>query len=245
MEYIFLEKSVFLIKKRILVIGDIHIGFEDFFLDKKTNQKNNSIEKTINEIKKIILEIKKRKYIVEKIIFLGDICDSFRSNKERKKDFLKLFNFLKNYFSEKNIIFIKGNHDFFDPTPKKNIKKYHIEKEILFIHGDKKISNIKQNKIKIIFSAHLHPFLYVEKNKNLKKGFYKCFLKGTYKNKKIIILPSFFELIEGTPLNEYDYFYIESFSFLPKKDILDFEIFVFEKDKIFQLGKVKDLFLEE
>ena len=66
-----------------------------------------------------------------------------------------------------------------------------------------------------------------EKNKRFEK--FKCFLKGKYKNKLLIVQPSFNLLTIGTDILKQR---LQS-PFL--KDIKDFEVFIVE-DKIYDFG---------
>ena len=51
------------------------------------------------------------------------------------------------------------------------------------------------------------------------------------KNKTFIILPSFLGFVEGTPVNEYKDYYMESFSIIPEQNILNAQVNIIGKDK--------------
>jgi len=89
--------------------------------------------------------------------------------------------------------------------------------------------------------GHLHPATYLtDKIGCIKKEKYKCFLIGKWKNKKIIILPSFFSLIEGTDIEQdkdYGKNKYKDFSIIPKKKLKKFNIFIVGKDKIYEFKK--------
>ena len=73
--------------------------------------------------------------------------------------------------------------------------------DILIMHGHKEIK-IPKN-IKTIVIAHEHPAV------SLKDGprqeTYKCFLKGKYKRKELIVLPSLNLVTEGTDMLKQDF----------------------------------------
>ena len=152
--------------------------------------------------------------------------------------------FLKQEIQEENIIFIKGNHDTMDFTYGKMVN-YHIEPEsgIAFVHGHKNFPEVFDKKVQVIVSGHLHPSIVLAEKPGIKKESYKCFLEGNYKGKTFIVLPSFVDYYEGTPVNFYkdDYLDIESFFIVSKKEILKFKIHVIGKDKIYDFGRVGDL----
>ena len=68
--------------------------------------------------------------------------------------------------------------------------------EILITHGDIIDENSKDKKIKIMIIGHEHPSIVLDSG--LRQEKYKCFLKGKYKNKELIVMPSSNTLIEGS-----------------------------------------------
>mgnify|MGYP001574584138 CR=1 FL=1 len=75
----------------------------------------------------------------------------------------------------------------------------------------------------------MHPAISIAKN--VKKEIYKCFLVGKYKDKEIVILPSFFPLIEGADVN------IEDTNLAFKLNLRGFEVYVVG-DKVYDFGKL-------
>ena len=64
---------------------------------------------------------------------------------------------------------------------------------------------------------------------------YKCFLKGKWKNKELIAVPSFNPLLEGIDVLKEKLLS----PFLDK--ISSFEVFIINKGEVFKFGKVKDI----
>ena len=76
-KYSFIGKSLFFEKERIVVFGDLHLGYEE-------NLRLHGLEIPINQFKEMKEEVKNTlKFIkttwgkIEKIIFLGDVKHSF------------------------------------------------------------------------------------------------------------------------------------------------------------------------
>ena len=63
---------------------------------------------------------------------------------------------------------------------------------------------------------------------------FKCFIKGKWKGKEIIVTPSFSPIVQGTDILKEKLLS----PFLKKVD--DFDVFV-AGDKIYEFGKVKNL----
>ncbi len=239
-KYIFINKSLFFPDKGILVIGDLHLGYEHMLRKSGIIVPITQINELIKELKKLIKGIKKE-YSLKKIVFIGDIKHSFRFEWMEKREFIEVFEIIKKEVGKNNIIFIKGNHDTIDYSFNGKMKNYYVDEDTIFIHGHKQFKKIEDKKIKTIVMGHLHPSVVLSDRQNIKREKYKCFLVGKWKSKKIIILPSFLSMIEGSNVNEYDYAYEDYFSIIPKKNLLNFEVHVIGKDSVYNFGKVRSL----
>jgi len=241
MKYEFMDKAVFFPEKGILAIGDLHVGYEQSLRDSGILLPENQIKDIIEDLGKIIRKIKEKKQRLRKIIFLGDIKHYFGYEWKERFYFNKIVNFLLEHIEEKNIILIKGNHDTFDFTGKK-MKDYHLEGDIVFLHGHKSFKEIFDKNIKIIVSGHLHSSVLLEDSQGIKREKYKCFLVGKLKGKTIIVLPSFFRMVEGTPINDQVYENNEDFSIIPSKSIQKFRAHVIgENGEVFDFGEVRNI----
>ncbi len=198
----FINKAVWL-EEGILVIADLHIGYEENLIKKGVFLPRMQYKKTIKDLERIFCLLEEEDKKVEKVIILGDLKHEFGSiSRQEWKETLDLIDFLKE--NGKNVILIKGNHDnILNPIVKKKgleVKEYYIKDDKAFIHGDKKVSLDK--KVKCLFLGHLHPAITIKKE--AKQETYKCFLTGRWKSKQVVILPSFFPLTEGSDVNFYD-----------------------------------------
>lgn len=204
------DRCLFWKDKKILIVGDLHLGYEDNLAERGFAVPRSQFDQTKEIFERIFNKIGK----VEKIILLGDIKHVFgKIMKQEFFDFeqlIKLFN--ENIENKREIIITKGNHDtILEPLSKKysNIilcDKYIIE-NTLFLHGDSKsvrenYQNIKSKEIKLIIIGHFHP-AYILKDKNsVKQEKYKCFLYGfsSEYQKEVVFVPSFFPLVEGSDI---------------------------------------------
>lgn len=237
----FIDKALFIPEYGILVIGDLHLGYEKMLRELRIFVPEMQPEQILKSLKKIISEITTKNYKLKKVIFLGDIKHFFGYEKNKRFSFRNILNFLLKYIEDKDIILIKGNHDKFDFADKK-MKNYYILDDIAFVHGHMGFKAIFDEKIKTIIMSHLHPAVILPDKQNIKREKFKCFLVGNYKRKRLIILPSFFEIVEGTNVNDYDDEYGDYFSILPKKAIVNLEVYAIgENDKFYNFGKIKDL----
>jgi len=222
-----IETGLFLRKEKILIINDLHIGYEEAL-----HKKGVFVPKfQISEIIKILERIMKR-VNPKKIVLNGDIKHEFgRVLRQEWRDVLQLMDFLQKNCEE--IIIIQGNHDpILAPIAVRKrinlVKEYKVG-DVIIVHGDELIDC--QEKIVII--GHEHTAITIREGGKREK--YKCFLKGKWKGKELIVVPSFNPLLEGTDILKEELLS----PFL--SDINNFELYVVSKEEVFPFGKVKDV----
>lgn len=240
-QYEFIDKSLFFPKQGILTIGDLHIGYDYMLRQSGVLIPERQVEGILFELKQIIKKIKSKGHKINKIVFLGDIKHAFSYEFQERNEFLEIIDFLTEHVPEKNIILIQGNHDTMDYSTEKVMKPYHIEEGIAFVHGHETYSDIYDKNVKLIVSGHLHPTVVLEESPGVKRENYKCFLVGKLEGKETIVLPSFLGITEGGPVNSYKDYFVDSFSIIPQKDILKFNIKVVSGNQVYDFGKVGDL----
>jgi len=240
-DYLFIGKTIFFPKHGILAVGDLHLGYEYKMQQSGVLVPEAQVEEIKTELKEIFEEIKEKNFKLKKIVFIGDIKHSFSYEWKEKNYFREILSFLKNYIEDKNIILIKGNHDTIDYSFSERLKDYFIEGELAFSHGHEAFPEIFDKKIKTIVIGHLHPSIILSDKQNIKREKYKCFLVGKFREKEIIILPSFLATIEGTTINSINDEYEDYFSIIPKKSLMSFETFVVGEKEVYDFGKIKKL----
>jgi uncharacterized protein len=233
-KYILLNKAIFFPEKGILAIADLHIGYEQMLKENGLTFPLSQLEETKKEIREII---KKLKSPLKKIILLGDVKHYFPYEKKEKFEIKELIGFLEEFVPLKKIKIISGNHE----KVKLNNLEYSdfiLEKEIFFTHGDKLFKEIENKKIKYLVIGHLHPAIILKEG--IKKEKYKCFLTGKWKGKKVIVLPSFLSINEGTQINEIKELEKE-FSIIPIKEVKKFKVHIIGKEKVYDFGKLNNI----
>lgn len=193
----FIGKSLLLTyeEERVLVIGDLHLGYGDALKSTGYMIPVNIIEKTIEDLRELFAFVG----TVNKIILLGDVKHAFGYILQgERSEISQLFNFIKPFTSE--IIVIKGNHDsILAPLTKEfglSLVDYYVWNSCAFVHGDKDLPILHEKDSSIWIMGHFHPAVTLKEG--AKQETYKCFLDGTYKKKRVLILPSFFSVNEGS-----------------------------------------------
>ena len=198
----YLGKCLFLKRERILVIGDLHLGYEESLNNSGVFVSRKMFEEVISYLDKVFFRTGR----VEKVVLLGDVKHGFGNIiRQEWNDVISLMDYLREKSEE--IIIVKGNHDvILEPIVKKReciiLKDFYIYEDFCFLHGDRNFEEINNKKIRYWIMGHGHPAVKIGDGVKVEK--YKCYLEGTYEKKKIIIVPSFFEGNLGSDPREND-----------------------------------------
>ena len=240
-KYVFIGKSLFFPKEKIVVIGDLHLGYESALRSRGLEVPIRQFEEVIEELEQTLDNIKARYGKIEEIVFLGDIKHHFNYLATEKEEIKKLISFLRKKGLEENrIIFVRGNHEKNEKSGK--YCDFYIVKDIAFIHGHKEYLEIYDKNINLIVMGHLHPTVTISDKMKIKNEKFKCFLVGKYKKKEIVVLPSFIAVTEGVSVSEFDQ-NERDFSIIPQKELLDFEVYVCSNlgEEALNFGKLKNI----
>jgi uncharacterized protein len=242
-----IDLALYLKKQNTLIIADTHIGYEEALNKRGVFIPRFQFKEIVQRLEKILSKVKN----LDKIIINGDIKHEFGTISDQEwRHTLQLLDFLAKHCNE--IILVKGNHDkIIGPIANKRkvkvVDSYTID-DILILHGNK-IPNLKNYKTIII--GHEHPAISLRDGPRIEK--YKCFLKGKYKKKILIVQPSFNLVTEGTDILRNCYA-ISGTQKIPeeflsvskekvlspflKQDLKNFNIYIVAKDKILDFGKL-------
>jgi len=226
------NNALWLPKRKILIIADLHLGYEDALVKRGVLAPHTMLQ----EMKKEIQELLKLKPKI--IIINGDLKHEFGEiSRQEWHDTLELLDLLS---SRSKVILIKGNHDtILGPIARRKgieIKDFYAVGDICILHGHKILldKKIYDKKIKTIIIGHEHPAVSLKENSKVEK--YKCFLLGKWHGKKLVVMPSFFTIFEGSDITKEKLLS----PFLNEKTIRNFRVFVLG-DKVYGFGKLKDI----
>ncbi len=226
-----IDLALYLEKHKTLVISDVHLGFEEALNKSGMLIPRFQYKITIERLEKILKGLKP-----DKIIITGDLKHEFGEISHTEwKDTLNFLDFLSKHC--KKIVLIKGNHDILlgPIAKKKNIEivDNFVLSDIIILHGNKIPETIEFSKAKTVIIGHEHPAISI--SNEIRTETYKCFLVGKFKNKKLIVLPSFNLLVEGTNILKE-----EILSPFLQPDLSNFEVYVVS-DKVYKFGNVKEV----
>jgi len=224
-----IDLALYLKDSKTLVIADLHMGFEQALEKQGVLVPRFQFKDMIDRLEQVFAKVKP-----ETVVLNGDLKHEFGGiSKQEWQDTMRLFDYLSRKC--KKIIVIKGNHD---PNIAPMTTKKAIEVvpelaigDIALVHGD----SPPKAKAKVILMGHEHPAVSLREKTRAEK--FKCFLKGTYKQSVLIVLPSFNTCVEGTDVTK------EQVLSPLITNIRDCEVFVVDdvRKKTLYFGKVKDL----
>lgn len=226
-----IDLALWIKAKKVLIMADLHIGYEEALNKQGVLVPRFQHKELMQKLEAVIEKTKP-----ETVIINGDLKHEFGAiSTQEWRETLKVFD----YISEncKKIILIKGNHDnILGPIANKRnleiLDEYNID-DIYVCHGDKIPESLMFQKAKTVIIGHEHCAISIRKGIRVEK--YKCFLKGKYKGKVLIAMPSFNLVTEGT-----DVISEEILSPFLKQNLKDFEVFIIS-DKAYDFGKIKNL----
>ena len=223
----FVDTALWFTAEKVLVINDLHIGYEESLHRKGVLVPRFQLEQIINKLKLILQKTKPAKIIIN-----GDLKHEFgKVLRQEWKEVLHFLDFVLANVPE--VIIIKGNHDpIIKPIADKRgvvvVGEYQVG-DTLIVHGDELV----ETNAKRIVIGHEHPAITIREGSKWEK--YKCFLKGTWKDKELIAVPSFNPLLEGTDVLK------EQLLSPFLEDIRNFEAYVVGEKGVYYFGKIKDI----
>jgi len=226
------DLSIYLRQEKVLIISDVHMGYEEALNKKGIMVPRFQFEETKERLRRILDGL-----MVEKIVINGDLKHEFGGISRSEWDnTLELLEFLSGY--SERIVLIRGNHDVtLDPIAGlKNLEIVdHLRVGRVYLcHGDIVPEDAEFKESEVVIIGHEHPAIGV--GTNVRMETFKCFLLGNFeKNKKLIVMPSFNLVTEGT-----DVLREKVLSPFLKGDLSGFSVFVVS-DKIYGFGKVSDV----
>lgn len=215
-----------LLYKDNFIVSDLHIGFEEALNKQGILIPRFQFSDLFGRLKGILDKIE-----VKRIIINGDLKHEFGTVSDQEwRDSLKLIDFFLEYGE---VILVKGNHDtILGPiAEKRNVKIVDFFKmdDVCVLHGNKILKNLDCNTLIV---GHDHPVVSLKEGGRIEK--YKCFLKGKWNSKNLVVMPSFNLILEGSDVLK------EKLLSPYLGDVSDFEVFVVG-DKIYRFGKLKEI----
>ena len=193
-EYVGKCLLVNIVGKRILVVGDLHLGYEEALNISGVGVGRKLFSEMMEDFEEIFLKSGN----VDEVVVLGDVKHVFGTVLgQEREDFGKLLDFFEGRCGK--IVIVQGNHDVivgFLIRDKTEVRDWYCVNDVCFLHGDKDFPEIHTREIMTWIVGHAHPAIVL--GDGVKEEKYKCFLEGKWRGKKIVIVPSFSAHSEGS-----------------------------------------------
>ncbi|VVB99678.1 Calcineurin-like phosphoesterase superfamily domain protein [uncultured archaeon] len=227
--------SLWLKNEKTLAMSDLHLGYEEMLNSQGVMVPRINFQQIGEALEKNAFPRTGR---LEKIIICGDLKHEFGTiSTQEWKEVLDMLGMLSQHAKE--IILVKGNHDtILGPIASfagvRVEEEHFLEKEkVLFLHGDKIPAKEKLDAARTIVIGHEHPCITV--SDGVKAETYKCFLRGKFRGKNLVVLPSMNFIAIGSEVTR------EKPMSPLIKNVEEFEVFAVEGKEMFGLGKLKNL----
>ncbi|HIH09905.1 MAG TPA: metallophosphoesterase [Candidatus Diapherotrites archaeon] len=187
---------------RLLAITDLQLGSEEMLNIQGIFVPRVNFDEICKRLNERILPALGRMEI-ETILINGDLKHGFgKIFGQERKEACELIKLLARHC--KKVILVKGNHDAIlqpiaDACGAGLFGHYFLEKEkILFVHGDKMPPTKVLQKAKTLIIGHQHPAITI--SDGVKRETFKCFLKGKFGRKSLIVMPSMNSISHGSDI---------------------------------------------
>ena len=189
--------AVYIKRLNLLIITDLHLGYETAAAEEGMFIPKIQYKKTIEDLKLIF-----KKHEGSRFLINGDVKHEFsETGYHEYKEVSNFFEFVKQFSND--ITVVKGNHDTFISriTRKFDINLYdkYAEENFLFIHGHKNL-NLSKVRQQYIILGHEHPSIALYSELGIKEKI-KCFLFGEINSKNLLVLPAFSYFAQGSDVN--------------------------------------------
>ncbi len=182
----------------LLVISDLHLGLEGSMTFDGNYVPKHQLEKLLKDIEKM-----KKETGASRILVNGDLKNEFKTRYSETNEIENFLGFLDREFEE--IILIEGNHDtFLEDTVEDyglELQKYYLENGVLFTHGHLELEELGIEEFETVVIGHEHPALALEDEIGIREKV-ACFLYGDMDDKRIVVMPAFSSISNGTNVNE-------------------------------------------
>lgn len=228
---------LYLKEEDTLIFADLHLGYEEELRKMGMLVPRFQYVEVVSHLEKAISSIKKEGKI-KRAVINGDLKHEFgRISEQEWSEVMHFISFLEKHFDE--IVLVRGNHDnILGPIAGRKglsvVDHLFLDKEKVYIAHGQKIPDDGFDKAQVVIIAHDHPAVFLRDEARAEKV--KCFLKGKWKKKTLIQLPSMcFATMGSDPMTE------EALSPFLEKNRENFDAYCVEGSEVFYFGKLRNI----
>lgn len=227
------DLGIFIREEKTLILSDFHMGYEESLNKQGIFIPRHQYADTIKRLENLLAKFPG----IKNIVITGDLKHEFGTISQQEwRDVFGIIALLQKHCEK--LVILRGNHDTVLQSMLKqksiDVKTDFCIDDFAILHGDEIPADINVLKKKIFVIGHAHPAIKLTDSFTSEKV--KCFLKGKWGGRTLIVLPSFNLITEGS-----DVLTEKSISpFL--NNIEDFEVWaVAGSEKVMYFGKIVDV----
>lgn len=192
-DLLLLEQAVFLPAERTLLIADLQLGYEQQLRALGHNILYEQAARMLSLLERLI-----ERSGATRLVINGDLKHEFgRISGQERRDVLGLLRRLK---ARVEIVLVKGNHDTMTaPLAQElglELRDSWSAGGFLAVHGHVEPDASLLQGVHTVIIGHMHPAIRL--SDGIRSERYKCFLVGKYDLRRLVVLPSFSTVVEGS-----------------------------------------------
>ncbi len=225
---------------RSLALADPHLGYEQALSEAGVLVPRSHLKRVEQRVTRIFEQLNSSSKL-DTLIINGDLRHRFGPlSYQERIETKELLEFFSNFAAQ--IVIVRGNHDpnlafLTKAFHNVEITKYYEQGHYLFVHGDELPPRIPDH-IETIIIAHEHPAVSLRDPITGRVETYKCFLAGSFQNRRLLVQPSFNLLVNGSDLTKEKVIS----PFIDETHLGEFDVFIVSDDGcVYDFGKLKQL----
>ncbi len=226
------------IDDKILVIADLHLGFEGVMATSGLFMPRIMLE----DVKALLSRIVDKHKKLEELVVAGDMKHEFAEMHGFEwKDVHAFMEFALEKF--KRVVVVRGNHDNYLKVALKRYERVvfeeaaYVKDDFVVVHGDK--DNVAAFSRPFLIMGHEHPAIVVKDDVGAVVRT-RCFMVGKYGRTRIVVLPAFSPIFMGTDILSMPDSELLS-PILRRIGIEDFKLYACLEDEVLEFPTIAEI----
>jgi putative SbcD/Mre11-related phosphoesterase len=236
------DLALHLLGHQTLVIADVHLGFEESLHQDGALVPRGYFKRLWRRWEGIAARLGiSSKCPLERVIINGDLSHQFGPLSAREgtesQELLERLGAIS-----REIVVLEGNHDgnlgfLAEVDERIRVCRSYKLGDLLFLHGDSEPARLPPG-VKTIVIGHEHPAVGLRDRITGRVELYKCFLVGSYRDRRLVVQPSFNPLVSGSDLTRER----RLSPLLDEAALEEFEVYtVSDEGSVYRFGPLKHL----
>jgi putative SbcD/Mre11-related phosphoesterase len=199
-----IDLALYVPEYQTLAIADVHVGFEEALHQEGTLVPRGHVRQLVVRLERILRSLGMRAPLA-RVVINGDLGHHFGPLSTREwEESRKFLETLLTY--SRRVDIIEGNHDSNVQALIAGIRGVQIHRslelgDLLFLHGDR-VPDLIPVCVRTLVMGHEHPAVGLRDSVTGRVELYKCYLVGRYRDRGLVVQPSFNPWTQGSDLTQ-------------------------------------------